>query len=60
MKLLKRLQNLWALSQVRPIVPGERAEVGDVVTPVIMKKQEKAVFISRKPKDPLEEILKHE
>lgn len=59
MKLLRRLKNLWALSETRPLELGEVPKQGDVVGPVV-KKLDKAIFISRKPKDPLEEILNHE
>ncbi len=58
MSLLKRIQNLWKMSESKPHYEDRTVEVGDVIS--MIKKpapQKMAEIIRRTPKDPIAEVV---
>lgn len=55
MSILKRIKNLWAISEYRPLSPGEKMPGGSWVPPLV-KEQEIGLIINTN--DPADELLK--
>ena len=55
MKLLKRIKNLWRLSEYEILEPNRPLNVGDQISPLI-KPNEQASIVSME--DPLDEFMK--
>ncbi len=56
MNLIKRLKNLYRLSEYNPLSINQKLEIGDIVAPLV-KSSEKAQIIKRK-RDPVEDFIK--
>lgn len=57
MNIVRRLQNIWKLSEYAPGKPDEEYKTpGTLVSMIVKKPDTKAIFIPRMKKDPVKSI----